>query len=583
MSLRELPGHLALALLATWPRASAPLSRLLGHPDADCWNHAWGAWWFARSFARGELPWRTDLLMAPDGGVLWFIDPLGALIGVPLVPLLGPAGAYNAALVLQLTLASWAMARLASAIGGRGPHVWLASMLLLFGTYVAGEVHSGVSEAVGVGWSLLALTAGLRAHQGDPRAWLPCGIWLGVAAVGTPYYGLGAGLALVTVWASRGTRRWRGPATSLAIAVALFAPVGVALWASVKAPDALVGRADSTHALGLLRHNAVDPRTYLWPHFQSVDHEALGESYFHAAYLGPVTVLLALRGLRRTARWGVGAAALVSLCLALGPWLFVAGDYVELAGHRVPLPYRLLQAVLPDTAITHPLRLAVPGLALMGALAAAGVARWRWGSLAAAAALADVLLLGGAPRPAAVTPPLDDEVYQFIAEQPPVGPAGSRAIVLDLPAAVGDTMATSRYLFAQTVHGRPIPYGPDPRAGNSTLASVSSLLPLLLVSSSRPEERAWMLPRTVGLARLDPQELVDFGLQWVVVHRELDRGGQGIAVTEDLLTRLFGEPRVFGLHALYAVEPGPVVGLNRQEREAIREAAGLEHWRQPVR
>ena len=38
--------HLGLALAALWPVLLAPTQRMIGHSDADVWNHAWGPWWF---------------------------------------------------------------------------------------------------------------------------------------------------------------------------------------------------------------------------------------------------------------------------------------------------------------------------------------------------------------------------------------------------------------------------------------------------------------------------------------------------------------------------------------------------------
>ena len=67
--------HAGIAIAATWPTVTAPLTRMIGHADGDVWNHAWGPWWFWQSLGTGELPWHTTWLNAPWGGVLWFIDP----------------------------------------------------------------------------------------------------------------------------------------------------------------------------------------------------------------------------------------------------------------------------------------------------------------------------------------------------------------------------------------------------------------------------------------------------------------------------------------------------------------------------
>ena len=97
---------LLLALVGTFPLVLSPFSRLIGHEDADVWNHAWGPWWFWTSLKAGTLPFSTDLLAWPDGGVLWYIDPLGALFGMGIVPIFGVVAAYNAAVVFNVVLAA---------------------------------------------------------------------------------------------------------------------------------------------------------------------------------------------------------------------------------------------------------------------------------------------------------------------------------------------------------------------------------------------------------------------------------------------------------------------------------------------
>ena len=80
-----------LAVVITWPIAANPTSLLLGDPGIDVWNHAWGYWFVAQALAEGTLPYHTDLVGGPAGGVLYFIDTPGALVGLPLTWLGGPA------------------------------------------------------------------------------------------------------------------------------------------------------------------------------------------------------------------------------------------------------------------------------------------------------------------------------------------------------------------------------------------------------------------------------------------------------------------------------------------------------------
>ncbi|MFN7146519.1 MAG: hypothetical protein ACK4YP_22280, partial [Myxococcota bacterium] len=105
-ALRPHRGPLALfaavAVLVTWP-AVLHLGRAIpGAPTSDAYDHYWGYWWFAASFADGRLPLRTDVSHWPEGGLLWFVDPVGALLSLPFQVLGGVAVGYTAAILLQL-------------------------------------------------------------------------------------------------------------------------------------------------------------------------------------------------------------------------------------------------------------------------------------------------------------------------------------------------------------------------------------------------------------------------------------------------------------------------------------------------
>lgn len=574
--------HALVAVAATWPTITAPLSRLIGHPDGDVWNHAWGPWWFWQSLGTGQLPWRTTWLNAPWGGVLWFIDPIGALVGAPAVALLGLDGAYNAVMMLSIGLSSAAAAALARRLGARGPAAYVASAAVAFGPYLLSEVHNGISEACNLGPGILALLATARALDLNRwRDWLGVGAALGLTALGSAYYALATGL-VVGCWSALALlarprslhRRLPKAAAGAALAAGLTLPIERVMKASVYAEGALIHRAGEQVEL-LVLHNAVDPRTFLWPlGFQSVDLSSWGEAFLHSGYLGWSVAALAIVGVWRTRSFALAAACMLSLSVALGPHLFYGGDWVlDAAGRRYALPYRFLQQLLPPQAITHSLRLAMPGIVGISALAAAGLrgVSPRLGAAAALGVALEMVTLGGSPWPVARTPALDTAAQEWIRQQP-VERAGGRVIatVLDLPGAVGNTMTTSRYLPLQAVHRRPIPYRPDARAATSALIRAKAFKPLALASEIRPEQRALLLPVVTGLTRLDREDLRRLGVQWVVVHRELERGQENIAWTEDLLTRMYGEPRVFGDHAVYRVAGEGLVWLGPADKQILR-------------
>lgn len=539
-------AHLLVAAVATFPLVLSPFSRLVGHEDVDVWNHAWGPWWFWRCLTEGRLPWRTELLNAPAGGVLWYIDPLGAIAGMPLVPILGVVAAYNAVVFAEVALASVAGRRLARALGATDAASWIAAVAVACSPYLLSEVHNGVSEAVGVPWSVFALAAGRRAlDEGGWRRWIETGAWLGVTAVGTWYYAFGTALTLLA-WTLLARRRDALVGLGLAglVTAAFAAPVALALRASVTAPDGIVARGEvgAADREMLLSHNAVDPRAFVAPGgFQSVDLAALGEAFVHSSYVGLVALGLALAARRPAVLLG----ALPTAVLALGPWLWWGGAWVEPSPKvRLALPFQALLLVLPDAAATHAQRVGWPVLAVVAGLAAVGASRLPVRALALLipAVVADALF--AAPWPLARAPALDTSLYAEL-------PRRGAGIVLDLPGEVGATMASSRYLVYQTASGLPIPYRPDARSGTSALLGVKAFAVLILPSLHRAglADHIVRLVREAGMVDLDV--LVQTGVRWIVVHRELERGAQGTVAIERQLEAWYGAPEVRGTHALW--------------------------------
>ena len=161
--------HVLLTAVVLATMLGSPLRRLIGSPDVDVWNHAWGPWWFADSLASGALPWRTELLSWPKGGVLWFIDPVLGVLGAPLVFLLGAVGAYNAVMAGYVLFASWAGRRLARSLGASAQASWVGAVGLAGSAWMICELHNGISEAVNIGPVALALawTLWRRSDEGS--------------------------------------------------------------------------------------------------------------------------------------------------------------------------------------------------------------------------------------------------------------------------------------------------------------------------------------------------------------------------------------------------------------------------------
>ncbi len=572
-------GLVALGLVATFPMATDPLGRLVGHGDVDATNHAWGPWWWWITLGRGEIPWETKLLAAPGGGVLWFIDPFLAAVGATMVGVVGVVGAYNLVILLYVVLAAAAGRSLARALGAGGAASWIAAVGVALGPYLLCEIHNGVSEAVGVAWSTFALAAARRALSGGGlRWWAATGAWLGVATAGTWYYGLATGLtigawALATLLTRDATERraaLRGIGGALlagGLAGVIAAPVLALVRRSVTDPASLVLRGDVDAGVReyLLAHNAVDPRAFVAPGgFQSVDLAARGEAFLHSSYLGLVALALAAVAVgARPGLWRAALGLVPAAVLSLGAWLWWGGAWVEIGGARLALPFSWLVAVLPDAGATHAQRLAWPVVAGVAALAAVGADTLAARSerprraLVALGGLVALDLLVSAPWPLARVEALDVRAHARLGELAKIErrttPASELKIgVLDLPAEVGSTMASSRYLVYQAASGLPIPYRPDARGGTARLFGASWFNVLFAASAGRPDEAASLAASLAGVTRVDIN--VDgSAIRWIVLHRELERGRGDVAWLDRQLRAWFGEPEALGDHLTWDI------------------------------
>ena len=159
---RDLAGvwtGLLAALIVLGP--SVAPGRLIGDEGLDVWSHVWGEGWVGRSLLSGHLPWRDHGLAWPDGGVLWYIDPLGAMVALPFVALSLGALGHLAVQVAQIALAAVAGRALGRALGGSG---WVSGIGLATTPFLLGELHNGITEA---SWLGLVPAAGAAAARGE--------------------------------------------------------------------------------------------------------------------------------------------------------------------------------------------------------------------------------------------------------------------------------------------------------------------------------------------------------------------------------------------------------------------------------
>lgn len=536
---------LAVAMVVAWPASLSPATTLIGHPDVDVWNHAWGYWFIPHQISQLSWPFSTELIGVPQGGDLYFIDLLGAVIGAPLCWIFGPAVAYNGVMIARLAAAGLAGQALAESVLGRGPHTMVAGAGLVTLPFLLTEMSNGISEVIAIHWIVWVLWAGWTAIQSPSKDnWIRVGIFGGMATIASFYYGLVSAMMLAVLYAAVHGRHLlgvlrdgiRAARWGLGTWVLVSLPAWLAFQWTLNSENALIVRPKAFSAGWILDHNAVDPRTYVMPgDFQSVDLMQYGEAFVHTAYLRWVVIGFAVWGLVRNASlrpWGV--AALVSLVMGLGPMLFW-GDWVEVGGRRVSLPFYWAQVLGPDVAITHPLRLSIGGQVVMVLLAAGGVAATGRAILAPVVALLvslESLLIAPAPWP---VPVADARVPQAYADAAISGP------VLDLPGSVGKTMATSRYFWYQTSHMQPIPYTPNVRMDSCRDLDVQSAFtdPALRRDAHTVVEHPARGPDLYqrSLAKR-------YGA--IVLHTALEDRAELASEYAPVLTREFGPPKIDG-------------------------------------
>ncbi len=516
----------ALAVLATWPAVLHLGAAIPGAPTSDAYDHYWGYWWWASSLADGKLPLRTEVSHWPDGGLLWFVDPVGALLSLPFQLLGGAAVGYTAATLLQLWGGMAAMYTLAwSHVRERGPAV-LAGVIFGASPYALSLLYSGTVEYLNLAplplfWLFLqrALAEGGRR---DTVLAATCWAW---ATLGNFYYAAFCGLLFgvgLLVERRRGLPLLERAATVLLAFGVLAGPIlAVAGW-TLSSPDAVVAR-ESAPGWSYRSLPATDLLTFLHPgDYYFPDNRKMGNhGIIHVNYLGWLATIAALIG-----AWRFRALRLplvVAAVLAMGPTLAVNGAPVFVGRNPVPLPDTLLYLPgSPFRLVHHPYRLVVLPM-LFGALAAAKAlsGRPRLALALSAGVLAEALLASPAVWPLPTTSIEAPEAYERLAADPAVEG------VWDFPP---DYHAANRWYQALAVaHTKRIPYGvnlflPTKFASNHLVRTLMHCLRKPAVATiaregGRPLEAFLQRPSPAKVAA-GRAELLEWGYDVVVVHRD---------------------------------------------------------------
>jgi hypothetical protein len=456
---------LAFALL-TAPLAAHPGSAVLSHWDADIEHSLWLQWWFATAVDSPEHAlFHTDMVTFPYEANLQLADlnlAVNALLyGLGLV--LGPAAAYNAALLLAFLAAGLATGRLARRLGASEGAAWLAGLLYAGSPYWLASAANGWVYLVHT-WVLPVLLLALLRARDAPGAATGALAGLAVALCFhvTPYYlvyacGL---LAVLLPWQLHVLRGWwRRPgavpalASFAAVTLLLVAPRAIAMARAASVP-LTVHHGPQNTVLGAPLLELV------WPSTAAVEARLprLGYLVVFLGYTSLATIAASLAiGARRRAlaMWCTSAGAL--LVLALGPQL----RFTDASVPGLALPSAWLQTLPVLRLTTNHWRWVLPAglcLALAFSLAATELTRRAEAARAGAARLVLLGLGAALALEVAFVWPLPRAKPLWRVQPSPIA---ERLRDREDVHAVLDR--SGRRKLNQTVHGRPIALGWLPR------------------------------------------------------------------------------------------------------------------------
>ena len=356
----DLLGALLVALVLLWPLPKMYKTHLPFAPEGEGAAHLW-SWWAGIKMHSifGTFP----LIDHPAGGEIDLVDPLHA--GLWWAAGGGSTGAHIVALwgLLLAGSGAWMLAGEAGAgaVGRR-----FAGVVTMTSPTLLGTVHDGITEGLGVGWSLWSVATFRWADRGKAQRAFGLAFVFGLAAWSGVYNAVWS--ALLCTGAFLFGARVRHPARLLG------ATLGGLLLATPMLASALrlEGDRPGSSGRGGVRlppmqadwrgawREGTDLLDLLLPNF---GHSATVPA---TGYLGITLITASLLFFHRRAAgrsWMLAGGA-VGL-LALGPLLVVGGKPVLVGGELLTLPAALFESLPALERISRWYRLGVVAVALL--------------------------------------------------------------------------------------------------------------------------------------------------------------------------------------------------------------------------
>ncbi len=381
-----LAAAIALTLVLTWPLPLYFTRALIGEGDA---TGSLGTLWYWQQFLLGHEPFYfASRLYYPHGITLVTnsIGPFSALFALPFWGL-GPAAAYNAAIVLGFALTGFCMYLLAREIGCSRPAAWVGGLLYMVAPLHLLAVYGHVNK-VFLGFIPLALLVTNRALQPPRSRWWAAAVGpvLVLAFLQAPEQfviaGLGCGLLALYRLATAENPQLRNAAVRvlvMGLSVGTCAAVLVIMVNRIVQQTGVIADvgAESPQFQPDLLQFFIPSGFSVFPlgrYLNALLMPTVNSEIETAVYLTWTAVALAVVAFWKARRQAAGWLLIlgVSMLLALGPTLRVMGDS-WLTQLQIPLPYRGLNTLPGFDLMRTPGRFMLLGAAGLAAAAAIGL------------------------------------------------------------------------------------------------------------------------------------------------------------------------------------------------------------------
>lgn len=472
-------AYALIVILMTWPAPLNLSQRLIGN-NLDDWIFYWNNWWFEQAIAEGHSWFSTPYLFYPQGTDLTthsssFLNSLLALI---IKPLLGPVAAYNLVFLFGLWVSAVGMFLLVEDLTRVPSAAFLAGFIFAFAPYHLSQAlaHAHLGSIHWWPFYVLFLRRALR------RCQIADAMLAGLFAALNLWSGLQLAV-LLALWTAAyiswyilrrrdGTSEYGRFCLGVISITGLVGIITLVLSAPVILPVAREWHRVTDAIFDESMTNQTDLLAYLLP---PTYHPLVGplvrplyerfvNNREYIPYLGYTALGLGLASLfsrRREARFWL-LSAILWIVLAAGPAPRVNGTVYP----EVVLPYRIIGHFFPISAIRVPDRinlLVAFSLAVSAGLGAAELARQRKWLLALLGLLVFVEYLC-IPMPMLDRPP-DSPFFRQMAQD------GRQYGVVDYPMGYN---AAQRWLYYQTLHGKPTVEGHVSRYTSETYAFIIS-------------------------------------------------------------------------------------------------------------